>query len=178
MTASGGRSRMRNRIMGAAVIAGIAAVLAGPAGLAAADTVVTTVSAVPSGVAASMVASPDGSRVYVSATGTVRAIDTATNTLVGTASVPSSTGIGLSSDGGKLYVAQGNLNTLSVVDTATMAVSGPFASGTGVYAVAVSPDGTHEYASTTNGINGTVRVHDATNALVATITLPTAGARS
>jgi YVTN family beta-propeller protein len=82
------------------------------------DTVITlvTVGVNPFGVAVS----PEGSKVYVTNSGSVSVIDTATNTVVDAIPVGSGpTGLALTPDGSKLYVADTLSNAVSVIDTAT-----------------------------------------------------------
>ena len=75
---------------------------------------------------------PDGSNIYIannnsptfSRPGTVSVIDTATNTVIGSA-IPvgiSPDGVAVTSDGSKVYVSNGGSNNVSVIDTATKMV--------------------------------------------------------
>ena len=103
---------------------------------------------------------------------TVSVIDTTTNTVTATISVPGvGFGVAVTSDGSKVYVASGA--GLSVIDTATNTVTAtiPAASGDqGLGGVVVTPDGGKVYASLGTG---TVSAIDAaTEAVTATIAIP------
>ncbi len=120
-----------------------------------------------------------GSRVVVdpktgiASTGTVSVLDIASRTVVGELAVglhPSE--MAFSPDGARLYVANANSDTLSVVDTATDAVVQtlctrpmkelPF--GSAPNALAVSPDGSTLYVA--NGGNNALAVMDAASGVV------------
>src|SRR5436853_362782 len=105
----------------------------------------------------------------------VAVIDTATNTVVATVSLPATTepfGVAVTPDGKSVYVTGQHSNTVEVIDTATntdvASVPVIFPQG-----VAVTPDGARVYVANYggNGIgNGTVSVIDtATNTVVATV---------
>ncbi|MFA7522924.1 MAG: YncE family protein [Halothiobacillaceae bacterium] len=77
---------------------------------------------------------------------------------------------GLASAAPFAYITNGGDNTVSVIDTATNAVTATVAVGSQPDGVAVSPDGTRVYVA--NYIDGTVSVIDtATNAVVDTVTV-------
>lgn len=87
-----------------------------------------------------LVLSPDGRRLYVlikDPRGEVVAIDTAQWTVVGTMPVGKSpTGIALSSDGGRLLAASFDDSTISVIDTAKLAVLSTIEAPTGLGLIA------------------------------------------
>jgi YVTN family beta-propeller protein len=127
---------------------------------------------------------PDGTKVYVANAGlpipgppsqlgtTVSVIDTVTNSVAATLPVgrePSS--IAITPDGRTAYVANTFDSTISVIDVATEAVSGPISTGPSLLGVkaqgiAISPDGTKLYAS---GLTDITVFDTATNMVVATI---------
>ena len=73
-------------------------------------------------------------------------------------------------DGKRAYVANPGDGTVSVITTATGAVSAPITVGNRPYAVAITPDGKHAYV--TNDGDGTVSViTTATGAVSAPITV-------
>src|SRR5260370_40106277 len=77
-------------------------------------------------------------------------------------------GGGVSPDGGKLYVANLDGNSVSVADTATNTVTTTIPVGSGPQGVAVTPDGSEVYV--TNYNDNTVSViATATNTVTATI---------
>jgi len=83
-----------------------------------------------------VVVAPDGGRVYVllrDPNGAVVAIDAATRQVVGTVPVGKSpTGIGVSADGRRVFAASFDDSTISVVDTATLAVVATLDAPTGL----------------------------------------------
>jgi YVTN family beta-propeller protein len=87
-----------------------------------------------------VVASPDGTRVYVT-TGRgqmLLSIDTAKNEVVGTVKVGARPwGVGISPDGKRLYTANGPSGDVSVVDADTMAVVATIPAGRGPWGVAI-----------------------------------------
>ncbi len=113
---------------------------------------------------------------------TVSVIDTATNMVTATITIPVDSGtptpfagpggVAVSPDGSKVYVANIESNTVSVIDTATNTITTTIPVGSFPESVAVSPDGSKVYV--TNGTSGTtpgtVSVIDtATNTVIATI---------
>ncbi len=131
------------------------------------NTVITTISVGSSPRA--LAVSPDGTHVYVANynANTVSVIDTNTNMVVETIAVPVERpwpGIGrfsyvsdvaVSLDGSYVYVTgtagsgfTSTDGTVSVIDTTTYAVSGPYPAGTAATGIAVSPDGTRLYVAT------------------------------
>ena len=87
-----------------------------------------------------VVASPDGTRVYMT-TGRgqmLLAIDTAKNEVVGSVKVGTRPwGVGVSPDGKRLYTANGPSGDVSVVDADTMAVVATIPAGRGPWGVAI-----------------------------------------
>ncbi|MFJ8473444.1 beta-propeller fold lactonase family protein [Kitasatospora sp. NPDC094011] len=81
---------------------------------------------------------------------------------------PYPAGVALTPDGARAYVTSQSSGTVSVLDTASRAVTGSFTTGTGSYAVAVSPDGHRAYL--THHLDNTVTVVDtASNTVTATV---------
>ena len=114
-----------------------------------------------------LAASPNGTRVYVANqnANTVSVIDTNTNMVVNTIAVPvEQPGIGrfsyvhdvaVSPDGKHVYVTgtagsgfTSTDGTVSVIDTTTHAVSGPYRAAPAATGIAVSPDGSRLYVAT------------------------------
>jgi YVTN family beta-propeller protein len=78
-------------------------------------------------------------------------------------------GVGVNLDGSKVYVANFDSNTVSVIDTATNTVTDTILSVSQPVSVAVNPQGTKIYVS---NVNGTVSVIDTvTNTVIATISV-------
>jgi YVTN family beta-propeller protein len=98
-----------------------------------ATTIITNISIAPGRAPNGIAMAPDGKSVYVTTwsdfiypPGDVYVIDTASNTV--TAVIPvelSPEGIAVTPDGGKLYVANAFSDAVSVIDTATNAVTAP-----------------------------------------------------
>jgi YVTN family beta-propeller protein len=96
-----------------------------------------------------VVASPDGSRLYVSATdGYIRAIDTASKSVVG--AVYAGSDMDVSADGSLLYVTGGD--AIAVYDTTSLAKVGEIHVGPYQYdssrQMTISADGTRAYVTT------------------------------
>jgi YVTN family beta-propeller protein len=126
--------------------------------------------------------SPDGTKVYVanSGSGTVSVINTSSDALVDTnpatwwavdsITVGSSpTGLAVSPDGTRLYVANKGSGTVSVVNTANYTVAKTITVGSQPSGVAVSSDNKSVYVANTGTNN--VTVIDATNAAGNTYTV-------
>jgi len=112
-----------------------------------------------------VVAAPDGSRVYATTAATVEVINTTTNTVDATISLPALSpnrgflgGIVVSPDGSRLYVTRwsevcydGN-GSIAVIDTSTFAVS-YITAGVGILptGLSVTPDGTQIYVANQGG---------------------------
>ena len=102
----------------------------------------------------------------------VAVIDTATNTVVATVSLPATTepfGVAVTPDGKSVYVTGQHSNTVEVIDTATntdvASVPVIFPQG-----VAVTPDGKRVYVASGTNVTGTVSVIDtATNTVVTSV---------
>ncbi len=108
-----------------------------------------TVGNAPAGVSVS----PDGSHVYVAnqADGTVSVIDAATNTVAALVTVGiSPLGICVSPDGKWVYVGNENPGSISVINASTNTVATTFPVS-GVYGLAVSPDGNILYVTMAGG---------------------------
>jgi len=126
--------------------------------------------------------SPDGTKVYVTNNGeSVSVIDTTTNAV--TASVPVGgrlDGVAVSPDGTKVYVTNGwykgddgpyyalEIGTVSVIDTATNAITATVSVGHLPLGVAVSPDGTKVYVANFGSANISV-IDTETNTVTASV---------
>lgn len=124
--------------------------------------------------------SPDGSRVYVTDSGGVLAILTATNTVTATLRTglgPDVRGVAATPDGRRIYVAHrqmtGTNGAVSAIDTATFQVIATIPAGAQCTGVATTPDGTRIYA-TNQGANTVSVIGTATNAVTATVAVGTA----
>ncbi len=107
-------------------------------------------------------ATPDGSQVWVteSGTNTVSVITTATNKITGTVVVgiyPH--GVAITPDGTKAYVANtgpntgaGGSQTVSVIDVASQTAGTPITVGEGPQMVAVCPDGSYVFVTCADGL--------------------------
>ena len=85
-------------------------------------------------------------------------------------------GVAITPDGKHAYVTNTGDGTVSVITTATGAVSAPITVGNGPAGVAITPDGKHAYV--TNSGDGTVSViTTATGAVSAPITVGNASGR-
>lgn len=118
--------------------------------------------------------SPDGSTLYVPVLKRVDVINTATNTLTSTISLPGNQNYGaaISPDGTRLYVTGGpiNIGVLYVVDLASDKVVAHAPARSLAEAIAISPDGSQVYlasllaprlsvlSTSTNAITGTYKV--------------------
>ena len=92
------------------------------------------------------VATPDGSKVYVTTFGSVSVIDAVTNAVSSIGGFDWARSLAVSPDSSRAYVADKNNSALDVIDTATETV----VASVGVFmpwGVAVSPDGLHVYVS-------------------------------
>jgi len=153
------------------------------------DAVVQTIAGTPSG-KGEIVMSPDGTRAYVPgfANGRqgVTVIDTTTNTvagqLVGLSSGEPIYGIAITPDGGRLYVANGNLvdingnyvgsNTVAAIDIATNTRLATISVAPQPWDIAITPDGSKAYVAgfDPHGASGTLTVIDtATNGVITAI---------
>lgn len=123
-----------------------------------------------------IVMAPSGNRAYVAiqgstitSPGSVKVIDTVSNTVLAT--IPTGLGTGavaLSPDGKSVYATNYGSNNVSVIDTATNTVSATIPVGTQPYQVAFTPDGTRAYVA--NMLDNTVSVVNvATRTVASTI---------
>lgn len=134
----------------------------------------------------SMVAKPDGSKVYVAnyqslPSGTISVIATDTNTVVDTFTVPSLQGVAelaISPDGSTLYANSENNDVVAVLSTADGSTIATIPIGNRTGGMAVSADGSRLYTSvlgsttSSEGPGQTVAVAStATNTVTGTITL-------
>ena len=105
----------------------------------------------------------------VTGPGNVAVIDAGTNSVLTNIPVGSGlSGLAVSPDGSRLYVANENDGTISVINTVTNKVIKTINVGNGPYGVAVSPDGSKVYI--TNSLSNNISViTTATNTLSATI---------
>ena len=110
-----------------------------------------------------------GTRAYVTDIFKVRVIDTTTNTLISSVSVGvNPSGVAVSPDGTRVYVANRSSNTVSVIDAANNAVVATVPVGSTPLGVAVNPSGTRVYV-TNNGSRTVSAIDTATNAVIATV---------
>lgn len=137
------------------------------------NTVLTTITdgiAVPVGVAVS----DDGTRLYVTnGIGAVSAFDTATNARITTLRVGSVTpsggfGLALSPNDKRLYVANANADTITVVNTTRIPAESPTPVGDYPESVTISPDGSRAYVAN-EGSDSVSVIDTTTRAVVATI---------
>jgi YVTN family beta-propeller protein len=132
-----------------------------------------------------LAASPDGSRVYVTgAAGTIAAIDTNTDSVIGAPSTIGvrPLGVAVSPDGTRLYVTSGQEldsgdNFVTVLDTALIGSGAdpvvatiPITVGQYPGGVVVSPDGSRAYVATVSGRSIAV-IDTVTNTVVGNIDL-------
>jgi YVTN family beta-propeller protein len=126
----------------------------------------------------SLAVNPAGTRIYVrcwvggEATSPLAVLDAASGALITTVNVAGSSrgleGIVVSPSGTRVYVPNGDSNTLAVIDTASNTVVAIVAVGSQPRAVAVNPSGTRAYV--TNFLSNTVSVIDtATNTAIGTV---------
>lgn len=129
-----------------------------------------------------MIASPDGTRLYVANGGggvSVFSADPITGMLTADTTIPTGGGSGnrsltISPDGSRLYVVDQSLDRLLVIDTATNSVSATVTVGDQPLGAAISPDGSTVYV--TNFTDSTVSiVNTTTNSVTATIGLDFGG---
>ena len=187
--APGGSTRFRTRALalalGACIAPGASVAQAGPLAYVvnhgdgnvsvvdtASNAVVTTVTVGSEPLAAAV--HPAGTRAFVTnqtaPTGSVSVIDTAANGVVATIPLgnrPSGAAIKLPGD--RLYVTNRDDKTVSVVNTATLAVVGdPIAVGNNPLGIAVNPAGTPAYV-VNKGSNNVSVIDTTTNAVLGTI---------
>jgi YVTN family beta-propeller protein len=81
---------------------------------------------------------------------------------------PAVFGVAVAPDGSKVYVANDDANTVSVIATATNTVSATIPVGSGPDGVAVTPDGSKVYVANANSNNVSV-IATTTNMVIATI---------
>ena len=119
--------------------------------------------------------SPDGRRAYIVNAGsdTVSVIDTASNRVIATISVPGAGRVAITPDGRYAYVtacpdcdnAKGDV---SMINTASNTVTATFAVGSGPFGVAISPDGRYAYV-TDRSSDAVSVINTASNRVTATI---------
>lgn len=115
-------------------------------------------------------------RAYVAGTNSVTVIDTVNRTVIGSIPLAGASNVAVKPDGTRLYVTNAQAGTLTVVNTATLAVVGaPIKVGNGAAVAVVSPDGKTVYVA--NSLDGTVsKVSTATNKVTGTVQNVGAGA--
>lgn len=136
------------------------------------DTVSSTVPV--SGNPRGLAVSPDGSRVYVTDSGsTVSVIDTATDTVsatigLGVGGGSSGLAVAFAPDGAHAYVTSAGDNRVYVIATATHSVTAAIGVGYSPHGVMVTPDGSRAYVA--NYFSNSVSVIDtATNTVTTTL---------
>jgi YVTN family beta-propeller protein len=125
----------------------------------------------------SIAITPDGTTAYACLYGgQLYAIDLATNTIVATVTGTFSNGYGsaITPDGTTLYIANANLNSVSIVDIATNAQTGTVtdlnpATINFPFALALTPDGSTLYVVNDSGQSVSI-VDTATNMVTGTVT--------
>ena len=126
-----------------------------------------------------IVVSPDGTKAYVvNEDGNVSVINTGTNTvttIVNVGNIPGgeiTASIAANPDGKAVYVGNQNVNTVSVIDTASNVVMATVNIGT-PRGIAVSPDGTKVYvANFSSNLNGYLSIINAeTNVVTTTVNI-------
>jgi YVTN family beta-propeller protein len=102
--------------------------------------------------------------------GYVSAIDTSTNTIIGTVRVGfNPIGVAVTPDGAFAYVANNESRSVSVIATSTNTVVATVPAGNGPNGVAITPNGKFAYVA--NSVSGSVSVIDtSTRTVVATVT--------
>jgi len=102
-------------------------------------------------------------------------IDTTSNTVVATVGVGGSTlEVAITPDGTRVYVTNGNDNTVSVVDAASNTVVATVRVGALPFGVAITPDGTRAYVTNSgvasvSGLGSVSVIDTASNIVVATV---------
>ena len=142
------------------------------------DTVTATVT-VPAG-AFALAVSPNGRRLYVTnALDSVTVLDTATNAVIATINTgtTSPSGVAVSPDGSKIYVANYATAVVLVIDAATNAIVATIPIPEGIpgviptpYVLAVTPDGARVYVTILNGTFVDV-IDTSTNTVIASVTV-------
>lgn len=97
---------------------------------------------------------PAGTRVYVSvsATSSVKVIDTSTNTVIATIPVGATpNGLAITPDGSTLFVANTTANTVTPVNLATNTAGAPIPVAGGPNFLAITPDGSTLYVTLSTG---------------------------
>ena len=121
--------------------------------------------------------SPDGTRVYLAQDTAVAVVDTATNAIIASIPVGSTTfqgGVAVNSDGSRVYATNQDDDTVSVIDTSTNTVVATVAVGSAPANLAVSPDDSVVYVPNLEA--GTVSVIDtASNTVISTVSVGTLG---
>ncbi len=100
------------------------------------------------GEAGDMLISSDDSKLYVNDYPYITVINTSTNTIISDFTLGNyitPTGIALSPDGSKLYVANGTNNDILVVNTTTHGIIADILIGYNPFGIALSPDGSRLY---------------------------------
>ncbi|MEW6735516.1 MAG: YncE family protein [Acidobacteriota bacterium] len=137
-----------------------------------ADTVVTTipVGSIPVEVAVS----PNGTRAYVSNTGssTVSVINTSSNTVIANISVAGGglQGIAVSPDNSRVYVVSSNSNSVAVINTTSLTVVGTITVGPSPIGVTFNASGTLAYVTNFSGPSVSV-INVSSSSVIATITV-------
>jgi len=115
----------------------------------------------------SVAVSPDGQHAYAGGLGTVSVIDTTSNTVTATISVPDAGRLAITPDGRYVYVVGGS-NSVWVIDTASNTVTATIPVGKEPFDVAISRDGIYAYVADASSDALSV-INTASNTVIATI---------
>jgi len=115
---------------------------------------------------------PDGSRAYVAnnVSDSVSVIALATDTVIATVAMFQPVGVALTPDSTRAYVTNSSevFGSVSVIDTATNALTATIDIGPNAQTVAITPDGSRAYAASF-GSDSLWVIDTATNAVIATV---------
>jgi YVTN family beta-propeller protein len=119
----------------------------------------------------SVAAAPDGNRVYATTRSGVAAVDPRTSAVVSTIDVSGPTsGLEVSPDGARIYVANAGRNSVSVIDAATGTVERTIETGAFTLDVALSPTSPTGYVAQASAVG--VFATDSTTPAFTTIPVP------
>ncbi len=116
----------------------------------------------------SLVLSPNGNTLYVTENGNIHIINTLNNSVVAVISVLDPSGICISPDGSRLYVANFSDNTVSVINTTTYIAIDTIPVGPVPFGICVTSDGSKVYVANLSGYSVSV-INTTTNTVSHTI---------